>query len=886
MLLKKTWVLIAVVALIAVPLVMHGQASAVPDLITQRVDESQLTTLRGNVHPLAKPDYDQGPVDAAMPMQNLVLVMKRSAAQESALEQLIAEQQDEHSPNYHKWLTPQEFGREFGPSDHDVQTAAAWLQSHGLVVTQISNGRSTMQFSGTAAQVEATFHTPIHYYSIYGEKHWANMEDPQIPTALTPAVEGVRQLHDFKPRPASHVRQKDSQAYAALRRARKQFTYTDCSFGVQANCYDLGPGDITNIYNLSPVYGAGYDGSGQTIAIMGQAYINATDISEFRTMFNIPPTTPALTQVPGDPPQFPLGQDTGNEGESDLDLEYAGGMAPQASLILVYSSNVLDSASYAIDNDLAKIVSVSYGLCESEIGSANNISINAMWQQAVGEGITVIIATGDEGASACENPAPGAQDAPGTTGLAVNGLASTPFDTAVGGTDFNDLTNATTYFSSSNTAPGEYSANGYVPEMTYNDSCSNALFTNTVFSFTDNPETNCVNFTNQNYGGGGLGVFVVPVGSGGGVSTIYAKPSWQVAPGVPPPAVENFRDIPDVSLFGGDGLMSSTYVICQTDANGGAPCNLTLPPSGFLEIGGTSASTQVFAGIVALLKEKVSPNTGMGLINTKMYEMAQQQWAAGTSCDSSSPASTCTFNDVTVGTTAEPCVKGSTDCVTSNSSDTVGILNGCDASTGYDETTGLGTLNAANFINNWSSAASSTAADFWLSLQKCTGTVVVDASGSSGSFGATINPVNGFTGSFTETCSGLPEFSSCSFAAAAAGSATNVTVTVATGEATAQTAPVSFAKNSWRTGGGKLALFGAILIAAMLVAFRKRQFRWSAAAASLAFLLMVGAAACGGGGTGGGGGGGNTTPAGVYNATLTVTSGATSHALNFTVQVR
>jgi subtilase family serine protease len=507
----------------------------------------------------------------------------------------------------------------------------------------------------------------------------------------------------------------------------------------------------------------------------------------------------------------------------------------------------------------------------------------------VTEGITVLVATGDQGASGCENPGSGATNAPATTGLAVNGLASTPYDTAVGGTDFNDLSNVGTYFSSSNTAPTEYSVNGYVPETTYNDSCANAMYTSSVFTFTDNPETNCVNFSNDIH----LDSLVVPIGGGGGVSTIYPKPSWQVAPGVPPVAAENFRDLPDVSLFAGDGIMGSFYIICQTDFNNDRPCDLTNAPNDFLEIGGTSASTQVFAGIVALLKEKESPNTGMGLINTKMYQMAQQQWAAGASCNSSSPASTCTFNDVTVGTTAQPCLPTSPNCVESNSADGLGILSGCDASVGYDETTGLGSLNALNFINNWSSAASSTAADFWLSLQKCTGTVVVDASGSSGSFGATINPVNGFTGSFTETCSGLPEFSSCSFATAAAGSATNVTVTVATGEATAQTAPVSFAKNHWTTNGwkttdGKLALFGAILIAAMLVAFRKCQFRWSAAAASLAFLLMVGAAACGGGGTGGGGGGGggNTTPAGVYNATLTVTSGATSHTLNFTVQVR
>src|SRR5271169_5034017 len=179
-----------------------GQESAQPaavraPLITQSVDESQLTTLKGNTHPMARPVFDLGTAPASLPMERMLLVLKRSPEQEAALRKLLDDQQDKGSPNYHKWLTPELFGKQFGPTDSDMQTITAWLQSHGFQVGS-TKGRAVLEFSGSAGQVREAFHTTIHKYIVKGEQHWANASDPSIPRALIPAVAGIDSLHDFR----------------------------------------------------------------------------------------------------------------------------------------------------------------------------------------------------------------------------------------------------------------------------------------------------------------------------------------------------------------------------------------------------------------------------------------------------------------------------------------------------------------------------------------------------------------------------------------------------------------------------------------------------------------------------------------------------------------
>ena len=156
----------------------HAQSNQARPLITQAVDESKLTVLKGNTHPLARAEFDKGAAAPSMPMEHLMLVLKRGPVQEAALEKLVAEQQDKSSPNYHKWLTPQQFGQQYGPSDQDVQAVAAWLESHGLAVVKVSNGRTVIEFSGTAVQVAQTFHTEIHNYTVHGVQHFAKLTRP------------------------------------------------------------------------------------------------------------------------------------------------------------------------------------------------------------------------------------------------------------------------------------------------------------------------------------------------------------------------------------------------------------------------------------------------------------------------------------------------------------------------------------------------------------------------------------------------------------------------------------------------------------------------------------------------------------------------------------
>jgi subtilase family serine protease len=906
----KFWLLVACLSVVAV--LTLAQTTPFEPLITERVDDSKLTVLKDNTYPLALPQYDRGAVSPTLLIQHRMLVLKRSPEQEAALEKLLDEQLQASSPNYHKWLTPPEFGQQFGPAPQDIRIVVAWLESHGLQAALVSPARTAIEFSGTAAEVQQTFHTEIHNYDVNGEMHWANVSDPEIPTALTPVVAGVVALHDFKPRPLGHVvRTWKENAARELKPARPLFDFplgcTVGGTGTTACGLPLGPRDFETIYNLTSLYNI-VEGTGQTIAVMGQATINPSDVSAFRVMFSVEPTTnlPTVLSLPNDAPPS-QSADTADESESDLDLEWAGAIAPRATIEFVTSSNVIDSAFCTVNNfpnssslitpsdgchigtaeTLPQIMSLSYGYCEAGLGSANNLFTNALWQQAAGEGITVLASTGDTGSANCENPNPNTMTAqPATTGLGVSGLASTPYNTAVGGTDLDDATNLTAYWNTSNTSGTLESAKGYIPERTYNFSCTSEIWG--LFStLSKNPETNC-NTTSLTLDGQPYAQFIASYGGGGGASIMYSKPLWQAAPGVPN---DGARDLPDVSIFAGNGVFNeSYYVVCQADQTSGSFCTSN---GNFIGFGGTSASTQVFAGIMALVNETHGFLSGQGLINPILYHLAQQQ--SSSTCNSSSPASSCIFYDVTKGTNRVPCVAGSPNCNVSSSSDSNGILSGCDASAGYDLATGLGSINGYNFVNaNWQAAASMVP-DFQLSLDNCNGTVVIPTPGNAGSFKFTVTQVNSFAGSFTDasdyTCSALPSLSTCTFSASTVDAThTSVTVTVGT-TAASMVVPSNRPKGpGFGTTGSTLAMASAACMVLLLLGMRSKYRRFSTALAFVVFLLLVVNAGCGGvssSSSGGGGGGGSLgTPTGLYPAIVTVTSGSTTHTLNFTVSVR
>jgi hypothetical protein len=680
-------------------------------LITLPIDESQLTTLKGNTHPLAQPQFDVGVAAPDMPLQRMLLVLKRSPQQDFALSKLLDDQQDKGSSNYHKWLAPDEFGVQFGPSDQDVQLITGWLQSHGFQVNRVAHGRTVIEFSGVESQVEGAFHTQIHAYAVNGQQHWANASDPQIPAALAPAVAGVLSLNNFPAQPMLHIagamsRDKSTGQVTPV----NPLTTYNGNCGVQSNCYGVGPYDFATIYNVAPLWNAtpAIDGTGQTIAIVGETDINPQDVADFRNYFGLPPVT--LNVIHDGPAPGILRN--GEETESDLDVQWSGAVAKGASIDFVVSQSTettagIDlSALYIIDNNLAPVMSESYGFCELGLGTAGNQGFNAMWEQAAAQGITVMISAGDNGAAGCDNfNAIG----PARFGLQVSGFASTPFNVAVGGTDFYDLTNANLYWNNTNAATTQASAISYIPETTWDDSCTNPVF-GALFGFSNNAETNCndpqlIQFGFVNVVGGSGGKSNCTQSSGQNPATCavgYPKPSWQVAPGVP---ADGVRDLPDVSLYAASGSPSgSFYIVCEADqVGGGSSCDPTNPNTNFLGVGGTSASAPAFAGVMALVNQKNPTPHGQGNANYVLYKLAAAQNAA--SCNSTNGSgSTCVFNDVTTGTIAMPCAAGSPNCQVQTPGDQYGILTGYSTGTGYDQATGLGSVNVKNLVTKWTTA--------------------------------------------------------------------------------------------------------------------------------------------------------------------------------------
>jgi hypothetical protein len=656
--------------------------SAPQSLIVQRVDNSQLVTLQGNTHPLAQSLTDLGVAAPSLSMQRMLLLLKRSPAQQSALTQLLEEQQEKNSPSYHQWLTPAEFGQQFGAAPQDIQTVTAWLQSEGFQVAQVSPGRNVIEFSGTAAQVQAAFHTTIHSYLAQDGPHWANATDPQIPAALAPAVVGIESLNNFPRKAANEFYGTYSKnTHTAIARPQLTQSCVDGN-GNPFTCYGVSPWDFATIYNVLPLWTSNIDGTGQTIAIVARSNIDTSDVSTFRTLFDLPADSSHL-QVILNGPDPGLNDD---EAEADIDVQWAGAVAKNAKIDFVVSATTPStdgvdlSALYIIDNNLAPILSASFGQCELFLGTAGNSFYASLWQQAAAQGISVFLSTGDSGAAGCDNNI-GTVPQPALNGLAVSGLASTPYNVAVGGTDFNDASNASIYWSPNNDPTTHASALSYIPETTWNDSCTNALFETRPGLSTD-PEVNCNNQALSPKPPAGQ--FIWTVGGGGGVSTIYSKPSWQTGTGVPS---DGKRDLPDVSLFASDGFVGNFYVICKADTTGTCDLNHL---AGF---GGTSVSTPAFAGIMALVNQQMATSTGdanfrQGNPNFVLYNLASTVPSA--------------FHDIPSGSTISmPCQKGTPNCTVGNPSHANGLLSGYSTGTGYDLATGLGSVDANVLVTNW-----------------------------------------------------------------------------------------------------------------------------------------------------------------------------------------
>lgn len=886
--------LLAVLSVVVLSQRSAGQSTVAPSLITQPIDEGKLVMLHGNTHPLARAKYDQGPAPASLTMDRMMLVLKTTSAQGAALETLLAQQQDRSSPNYHKWLTPQEFGAQFGVSDADIQKITSWLESHGFHIDNVANGRNVIQFTGNAGQVQSAFHTAIHKYTINSQEHWANASDPSIPAALTPAVTGVASLNNFLKKPAHRLGgtlTRDT-VTGKLKAVKPQFTFpAGCQGITGSECYGVTPYDFGTIYNVLPLWNAGVNGSGETIAVVSDSDINPADLTNFRSLFGLPAANFTRTYTPGSNSSVPGIQScnssapptsNGNECEAIVDVEWSGAVAPAASINLVISADtnstfgVDTSAQYVIDNNLAKIIGYSYGECELGLGVAGNALYGGSptvkdsvgeWKQAAAQGITVIVSTGDNGSTGCDfDNETGAE-----FGLAVNGVASTPYNVAVGGTDFNDATNPTSYWNSSNpSATTQASVKGYIPETTYNDSCTNSIIESLV-GLGGDIETDC----NTLLADDEFTFLLNPIGGGGGISACttsdgadpntcsggYAKPSWQTALTI----ADGKRDLPDFAIFAGDSTVQNFYLYCQADFDpSNAACSLAPGSSGspypdIQFVGGTSVSAEVFAGMVALLNQ--STGSAQGLVNTNLYALAGQSWA---NCQSGgAQTGACIFNQVSSGTIAMPCNaalaagNGATGCNVLTNGDVIaettqsnGAL-GYNAGAGYNLATGLGSLNVASLVNEWN-VGSGGAADFVISSNPAA--ITISTAGGMMNTVLTIVPVNGFSDTVAfspSSCSGLPTGATCSFTTSPVSANGTTTLTITTAAAAATPPAVRpLASSPWTTGTFvSLACAFAIAIAIILLITSSKNRRWSTAAACAVFLMAVGIAACGGGGS-------------------------------------
>jgi hypothetical protein len=740
-----------------------SQTPRVPARITQSVNESNRVTLGGSVHRLARAEFDRGAVPESQLATHVALVLKRSDEQETSLRQLLDQQQDKSSPNYHKWLTPDQFGKQFGPADSDIQAVTDWLTSRGFSNIKVSPGRTRVEFDGNIGQISSAFQTQIHHFFVNNKMHIANVSDPQIPAALSPVVAGVVSLHDFRPHALSHRlgtfrKTKDTGVVKPL------FTFGSC--GSSTPCYAVGPGDFARIYNLPLSISSAPPGSGVTIAIVQDSNINPNDVAQFRLMFGLPANSVNVIVNGPDPGIQGPDSATDDEIEADLDVQWAGAVAPGAQIDLVVSEDSESigmfgtdlSATYIVDNNIAPILSESFGACEASIGSGFEPFYVDLWQQASAQGITAIVSAGDSGSAGCDpDPSASNQDV-ANDGIAVSGIASTAYNVALGGTDFqnagptqNSPSGTSNFWNPTQGTFGTFtnvSAKSYIPEWPWNDSCAATataghLTTCTAAIISPNSNPSAANFGIDLVAGAG-GPSTIPV-STTNPALINTKPSYQV--GITGMPAANARQVPDISLFAGNGTNASFYVICQEDANTGtgsstSSCDLNSPFADFQGVGGTSGAAPAFAGIMAMVNQKTGQRQGNA--NFVLYQL-YKNGSASTICQSAAlPASTCIFYDTVLGNNSVACAGGTKNC-SATGSGTFGVLVDPTSTTkpafitgtGYDNATGLGSVNVTNLLNAWSSAT------FTADTVTLTGPSGTVTHGTSQSFTVHVTPTTG-----------------------------------------------------------------------------------------------------------------------------------------------
>jgi subtilase family serine protease len=697
-----------------------------------------MVSLSGNVRPEVSMAKDEGPVDGSLQLDHMLLQLQRPAALEAALEARIEAMHQPGSPDFHHWLTAEEIGEQYGPDTADIEKVTQWLQRAGFQINGVSKSGLVIDFSGTAAQVTSAMRVPLHSLTVNGKTHFANMQNPQVPADIASLIVGVTSLNDFRPRPAHtaiSAKRIDPISKAVVanetqpENAAAQASGATPGFTVNSSFQLVVPNDLHTIYNFDGVYSKGITGKKQEVVVIEDTNVFTTkDWHTFRSTFGLSKYKDgSFTQIHPAGCKDP-GVLVGNDGEAILDAEYASAAAPDAAIVLASCADTkttfggLLAVQALIDRSVPPtIISISYIECEAALGAAGNATFRTAYEQAAAEGVSVFVASGDEGAASCDVNAAAAK-----FGIAVNGFASTPYNVAVGGTDFGDSfagTNAQYWKSTNNSIFG--SAKSYIPEIPWNDSCASTLIATTVgFNVPYGKNGFCNSAT------GKADFLTTGAGSGGpsgcahgetstkantaavsGTCSGYAKPNYQA--GVFGNPNDHVRDLPDVSLFAANGVWGHYFVFCYSDPAmgvGGAPC--TGDPAGWSGAGGTSFSAPIVAGVQALVNQ--SQGAPQGNPNYVYYALAKMEFG-GTgknSCISTlgkGIESTCIFNDVAQGDMDVNCI-GSFNCY--KPSGTNGVLSTTSkayskaygSTEGWDFATGIGTLNVGNLIKNWNSA--------------------------------------------------------------------------------------------------------------------------------------------------------------------------------------
>lgn len=647
--------------------VSSAAAQALPR-ISSPVEGSSLVSIPGEVHPWARAAFDRGPAPANL-NGHLLLVLKRSPQQQSALQSLLASQQDPKSPNYHKWLTPQEFGKRFGVADSDVQTVTGYLSGQGMRVGRVYDNRLAIEVGATAAQIRSAFHTEIHTYSVAGKTYYANSTNPMIPSALRGVVAGFASMNNFHIAGGSGA---GAQATYNLTTHTLKPLYTITA--TKPDTYGVSPADLAVIYGIpaSTSTQGGLGGKNVNVGIVGDSDINVTYVNNYRTIFNLGANTPIVVVD---------GNDPGVNGDAYIaykQIELVGAVAPNAN-IYYYTSATTDydfGIYFALERALAdnqvQVLLNGFQECETAIGDGGMELVNMVAEQAAAQGMTFVAAAGNTGSAGCE-----VQGTTGTatSGYAVNGFATSPYLTAVGGTDFyyGVLSPPSTYWNTLNN--GYSSVLNYIPEQAWNDSYPN--YTNNVTG-SSAPSVKLA-------GGGGVSTAGLD-----GISTPQPIPSWQLSNANASAISNRSRIIPDVSFFAGsgandtEGYNSTAYMFCMQSAD----CQTGGTPQ-FSYSGGTESSSAVFAGAVALAVEQYNSGSrfGLGNVNPTLYALM--------------PPNTITSHDITRGNNALSCNSGTPNCGLSGSNY---VLNGYAAGNGYDAATGLGSFNILSFVTNYKPA--------------------------------------------------------------------------------------------------------------------------------------------------------------------------------------